>query len=419
MEIVKRKERLLFYQEHLDKNILPFWLKNGIDQQYGGYFTCFNNYGNELVSTDKYAWSQGRMVWLLAKLAEMEADPKEYLALAQMGYAFLRDRSFLPSGHSAFLLTRDGTPKEASPGQGYATSTYADCFVVLGFAKYAAISGDKEALEQALRLFDSIIDRYKRREFRTDPEPLPAGYRAHGIPMILLNVSQELLDAAEELAHPSVEHIASWCHHLAKEIVEDFIGQDGIIKELVHATKDEDTCILGRYVNPGHSLEDMWFLMHYAQRLAKEREDEIFDLACSVIERAFELGWDDRYGGLYHFVDASGGQPQGELGAFADHPLTEKLLGGWSDKLWWVHSEAVYVTLLGYTLTGRDSLKELYNRVHDYTFRIFPHPDAQIGEWIQIRDRQGQPMEKVVALPVKDPFHIARNLILLIELLRS
>ena len=32
-----------------------------------------------------------------------------------------------------------------------------------------------------------------------------------------------------------------------------------------------------------------------------------------------------------------------------------------------------------------------------------------IGEWIQIGNRQGEPMEKVVALPVKDPFHIIRN----------
>ena len=29
----------------------------------------------------------------------------------------------------------------------------------------------------------------------------------------------------------------------------------------------------------------------------------------------------------------------------------------------------------------------------------------------------GEPQEKVVALPVKDPFHIIRNLILIIELL--
>lgn len=40
-------------------------------------------------------------------------------------------------------------------------------------------------------------------------------------------------------------------------------------------------------------------------------------------------------------------------------------------------------------------------------------------EWVQIRTRSGQPEEKVVALPVKDPYHIIRNLILILELLNG
>jgi N-acylglucosamine 2-epimerase len=48
--------------------------------------------------------------------------------------------------------------------------------------------------------------------------------------------------------------------------------------------------------------------------------------------------------------------------------------------------------------------------------RTFPHPDPAVGEWIQIRDRAGRPLEQVVALPVKDPYHIARNLLQLLAL---
>lgn len=413
------QQRLEFYRNHLKNNILPFWLGKAIDEEYGGYFTCFSVYGDQLVSTDKYIWSQGRMVWLLAKLAEMEAGPSKYLTLAQRGYEFLKDHSFLPEGNSAFLLARDGTPKEPVPGQGYGISTYADCFVVLGFSKYAAVKGDREALELALRLHESITRRFEGRKFRTEPEPLPEGYRAHGIPMILLNTSQELLRAAKVLQHPSADAVAAWCHRLAQDIMESFISPDGVIRELVHDSKQDDDCILGRYVNPGHSLEDMWFLLHYAIELGEEQREQITDLACRVIEKSFELGWDSEYGGLFHFVDYQGGKPRGELGEFADHPLTKKILEGWSDKLWWVHSEAVYVTLLGYALTGRDSLWRLYEKAHTYTFRTFPNSNPAIGEWIQIRDRYGEPMDRVVALPVKDPFHISRNLILLTELLEK
>jgi len=46
---------------------------------------------------------------------------------------------------------------------------------------------------------------------------------------------------------------------------------------------------------------------------------------------------------------------------------------------------------------------EWYQKIFDYTFRVFPNPDQQIGEWIQIQRREGKPQTKVVALPVKDP----------------
>jgi len=52
-----------------------------------------------------------------------------------------------------------------------------------------------------------------------------------------------------------------------------------------------------------------------------------------------------------------------------------------------------------------------------FTFRVFPDP--VVGEWIQIQNRNLEPESKVVALPVKDPYHITRNLVYIIELLYS
>ena len=136
--------------------------------------------------------------------------------------------------------------------------------------------------------------------------------------MILLNVSRELLSAAEALAHPSAGELVNWCDHFAGDIMERFIGPDGTIRELLPETKNKDNCILGRYVNPGHSLRHV-VLMHYALTLGKEREKEIIDLACSVVERAFELGWDRS------LVDSitlwmKRGQTVWRGGKFANHP---------------------------------------------------------------------------------------------------
>ena len=50
----------------------------------------------------------------------------------------------------------------------------------------------------------------------------------------------------------------------------------------------------------------------------------------------------------------------------------------------------------------------------DYSFSTFPSTNN--GEWVQIRDRKGEPIDKVVALPVKDPFHIMRDFLKIIKL---
>lgn len=60
-------------------------------------------------------------------------------------------------------------------------------------------------------------------------------------------------------------------------------------------------------------------------------------------------------------------------------------------------------------------MKQWHRKLHDYTFSTFAAEPGK--EWIQIRDRSGEHMERTVTLPVKDPYHIARNLILAVELL--
>ena len=66
-----------------------------------------------------------------------------------------------------------------------------------------------------------------------------------------------------------------------------------------------------------------------------------------------------------------------------------------------------------YELTREPWCLEWYHSVHQYAFAHFPHPIA--GEWIQRLDRTGTPATEFVALPVKDPFHLPRTLLLALE----
>lgn len=59
-------------------------------------------------------------------------------------------------------------------------------------------------------------------------------------------------------------------------------------------------CIL--YI--GHSIEAGWFLLQYAQ---KKNKPDLIDIAINkFILNSFKYGWDEKYGGLFYFLDVDG-----------------------------------------------------------------------------------------------------------------
>ena len=132
----------------------------------------------------------------------------------------------------------------------------------------------------------------------------------------------------------------------------------------------------------------------------------------ALLSKTLSLGWDGEYGGIRLFADMDGSTPHGEI-PDASEPMVKKVTGDNMSKLWWPHSEALYSTML---FSDDEGMLTWYRKVKDYTFSTFPNRENDRGEWIQIRDRAGHPENRIVALPVKDPFHIMRNLIFILEL---
>lgn len=422
MNFKERYKLYGFYQNELKQNILGFWLPRCVDSEFGGFVNCFNNSGDRLVSHDKYAWSQGRFVWMFARLAVTPAplfnaaERKKFLTLAEQGASFLMENCLISEDdwRVVFLMERDGTPKTVEPGAPLDMSIYADCFVVLGLGMYAYAAKEERAYRFAKKLYLSILNRVTHNEFHTLPYPLSDRFRAHGIPMILSNTTRELLRPAEKMDRDFCPVLRENLRGFAGDILTHFVDEENVMHEII---RREDNSffpqVLGQHMNPGHTLEDVWFLLDAAELCGRQ---DWCEKIYTVARKALENGWDEEYGGLLHFTGVHGGQPVGDTTGVADEPMTRQL-SGWDDKLWWVHSEALYATLLCHFQSGDKVFLDWHDRIFEYTFRIFPNPNPKVREWIQIRQRDGSPQEKVVALPVKDPFHIARNLILIEELL--
>ena len=417
-----------FYSQHLFQQILPFWLGRAVDEEYGGYYTCISNSGGRLLHTHKLMWSQGRFVWVWARLAgqfPQHPEAPRYLEIARSGAEFLMRHALLPNGNCAFALDRQGNPilldaqgnaRQAEPGEDYDTSTYADCFVVYGLSEFARVARERAAFDFACRLFHSMLMRLDSGRFITNPYPTPVGYKQHGIPMILLETGRELALTADSFSATSTASaIRCRCRSWVREIMESHCQpEQGIILEFVGSDNEPRADMLGTYINPGHTLESMWFVMHHARETG---DDRLARQTLPLVRRACELGWDERYGGIVQFVHRDGGPPRGAVPAGQENSsMVDKLRHDWDTKQEWVHSEALYALLLAGSYAREQWIDEWYWRVHDYTFATFPDPLPGM-EWIGTRNRDGSPCDRVVHIPVKDPYHVPRSFMHIIRLL--
>ncbi|MGH9328450.1 MAG: AGE family epimerase/isomerase [Terriglobia bacterium] len=376
------------YRSLLLEGIVPFWFSHGIDWEHGGVLSCMKDDGT-LISGDKFIWSQARSVWTFSALYNRIERKPEFLKAAENSARFLMSHGRDERGRWVYHTDREGRVLEG------ATSIYTDCFAIYGLSEYYRASRDETALTVARETFERVRRRIEEPDFQeTAPYPLPLGWKNHGIPMIMTEVTNEL---AQTTGDRSLEPLAD---DYAARIMNHFVRpHHHALLEFLTKDYQELPSPAGTFVMPGHAIESMWFVMHLARRRGNA---DLIRQASEVIRWHLELGWDGEYGGLFLGRDIKGGEPY--------LPHAEK-------KLWWPHVEALYATLLAHQLTGQSWCLEWYEKVAEWTWSHFPMPDS--GEWYQKLTREGQPTSEVVALPVKDPFHLPRAAILILELMEG
>lgn len=375
------------YRSLLMDGVVPFWLKHGIDWEEGGVLSCMKEDGSP-VSGDKFMWSQARSAWTFSALYNRVEKRPEFLKAAENSIRFLLAHGRDEQGRWVYHTDRAGKVIEG------ATSIYTDCFVVYGFSEYYRAVKDANILSVAQATFERVRRRIEEPDFHeTAPYPLPSGWKNHGVPMIMTETTGEL---AETIASSDLEAAADG---YAARVMDHFVRPERrLLLEFLTDTYEELPPNAGTFVMPGHAIESMWFVLHRARRRG---DDALARRAVEVIRWHLEAGWDEEYGGIRLGIDAEGNEP------FLPHA---------DKKLWWPHTEALYALLLAHHLTGEAWCAEWYDKVHEWAFAHFPMPEG--GEWYQRLTREGKPTSQLIALPVKDPFHLPRATILILQLLK-
>ena len=256
------KKLLGFYENELVNNILFFWDEKCIDRVNGGFFNCFDNLGENLVSHDKYTWSQGRFVWMWSKLASMDngtfthAQQAGFLEKAKLGRDFLAKNCLLgpDDWRCAFLLDEAGNKKTVEGwGDRLDLSISADIFVALGFSRYARCVADRDSYLFAKNLYMSIRKRYMEGDFLSLPYQLPQKYRTHY--MMMIHLTSEFYGAVCMFEPEIAGEVKGWLKTYLDDMLDNFVDENNVLREIIYsADNGQLPSVLGQHINPGHNL---------------------------------------------------------------------------------------------------------------------------------------------------------------------
>lgn len=380
MKIDRLEHLRTVYRSGLLDDVIPFWIRHGIDHEVGGYFSVLDQDGY-LLDSNKAVWVQGRFAWLLATLYNTVDKNPEWLQLAKRGLDFLEEYAVDPeTGQMWFQLTREGRPLNMQPDR------YSESFACIANAAYYQATQEQKYAERAQTLFETFWTHWQKSISPTSsPQKGDADHdRKFGSSMIAINMAQVCRKAGiagdwDKHIDTSVADIRNHFVHPDIECVMETVAMDGT--RLDH--------LKGRTLNPGHAIEAAWFILEEAKY--RNQDKELIRLGTQMLDWMWKRGWDTEQGGIFYYIELDG------------QPLKESL----SDmKFWWPQNETIIATLLAYLLTGEDRYATMHQQVHDYAHTHFP--DSKFGEWYSYLNKDGSVAVSMKGSVWKGPFHLPR-----------
>lgn len=386
------KQKLIEAQKWIKNELnvcADFWLKNGMDKENGGVYTCLDRKG-EVYSTDKSVWMQGRCAWTFAHLCRLYGKRDEWMEASKSCLDFMEKYCINPhaDGRMYFTVTAEGKPLRQR------RYCFSEGFYAIANAEYYGLTGEKVYIDRARRAYELI---YKLNNGLIEdptglgPKTIPETRtgRALADPMIFLNiisvlrrVDPEHREEYDKRSAECTEAIFKYHYHPELKCTLESVAPDGT-PELWYTA--------GRVVNPGHDIECSWFLMEEANY---RKDEEIHKNAEQIFRNAIEAGWDNTYGGLLYFIDCLGKPTEAY-----EHDM----------KLWWPHNEIMIASLMAYRDTGNEYYADWFFKTLDYCKEHFA--DSEYGEWYGYLRRDGLPTEpSTKGSTFKGPFHLPRML---------
>lgn len=380
------------FENHLCEIIIPFWKKLR-DDEYGGYY----GYMDYELNIDKKAVKgcilNSRILWFFSN-AYMVIKDESLKKEAQHAYEFMIDNCLdKDNGGIYWSMTYDGKPEDTMK------HTYNQAFAIYALSSYYDISGDKEALDRAFSLFDTIETKCKDsigylealdRDFNIiSNEALSEnGILADRTMNTLLHVFESYTELYRVTKNATVrERLVEIINTFADKVYNHKLNR----QEVFFNNNWESMIDLHSY---GHDIETAWLMDRGVDILNDEDiKSKMYPITKALTKKIYEVAFDGK-----------------SLANECENGIVDER------RIWWVQAESVLGFMNGYL---KDNSKIEYMEAAEKQWEFIKEyvVDRRSGsEWFKEVRKDGTPYEgHEIVEPWKCPYHNGR---MCIEVLR-
>lgn len=396
--------------------IIPFWLKNGIDAEHGGYLTNFDADGNPGADTDKYIVTQTRMIWGLSALHRAYPEIAGLREAAAQGAAFFLkyfwDNDF---GGWRWRVGRDGSPVDSGK------LVYGQTFAIYALCQYTMATGDPIGLAYAEKTFDLLqkhcadtlyggyFENLEQDWALAEPGFAAGDRKSLDIHMHMMEALTVLAQCSGKEAHR--RKLRECMELILLRMVDQEAGCgmnqfDAMftpipainIKRTWNAERATGEVIAkpADTTSYGHNVELVWLLNRAADVLGLP-SNQYEDATRKLTDHCIAYGLDHELGGVYRDGPHTGA------------PLVR-------DKEWWQNCEVLVGFLDAYERLGDRKYFDAFAKTWQFDNKYMFNHD--VGEFRQLLNRKGDVLVGDIGNPWKAIYHSGRSMMECVERLK-
>jgi cellobiose epimerase len=384
------KKELRHYREkfslELHKDILPYWMKYGVEKNGHGFYGAVDMDGNPVLSANKTSVLNARILWTFSAAAMLDGN-KDYASIADKAYRVVtedfEDKEF--GGYFMELTSGDKVANDIK-------HTYAQAFVLYALCKYYEFRPLDSVIKKIETFFNLIEEKAKDpvnpgyiESFTRDWQIYGQNRMADNNEPRTMNTHLHVLEAWAALYKVwKNDKVEKRLTELMELFLEKIIRKEGHFGIFFDESFNEADASKG-ICSFGHDIEGSWLLWEASEILGNSSIiDRMRPLALKMVDNIERVAV-DKDGGL--FLEST---------RYGSHVKT--------NKHWWQQAETLVGFMNAFELTGDqkywDTVKLSWGFIDKYLI------DHDRGEWFTKLNRLGVPF---LTEPQDDPSPYYRN----------